>query len=275
MGCRSGSIISPPRRTAGRLPASRETAAPRPCPATERVHLAIFVDDVHLAPQNRSQVFARLKEYLESSLQADRPGGGRADFRPADDRTAFHRRRRAARRPSTAWPAPRRRALQQDANYQRIVTEIMSTATPSDEQLARQREDPRADQDRWQGDRSDLGRHPGPRVSSPSASARLRVLGTIKALETAVGSLAGLPGRKALIYLADGLPVRAAASLAEIWRDKYENWAVQNGSRALLAELSRVASIVDRGGERAAQDGGGGLGGPGGDLLCAFAQFPK
>jgi VWFA-related protein len=41
-------------------------------------------------------------------------------------------------------------------------------------------------------------------------------------------ALAGLPGRKALLYLSDGLPLRPADSLFEAWTGKYENWVIQN-----------------------------------------------
>lgn len=41
-------------------------------------------------------------------------------------------------------------------------------------------------------------------------------------------ALAGLPGRKALFYLSDGLPLRPADSLVEAWTGKYQNWAIQN-----------------------------------------------
>lgn len=47
---------------------------------------------------------------------------------------------------------------------------------------------------------------------------------SIQALGSLCETLGGLPGRKALLYLSDGLPQRPADSLAEAWRSKYDNW---------------------------------------------------
>jgi VWFA-related protein len=41
-------------------------------------------------------------------------------------------------------------------------------------------------------------------------------------------SLAGLPGRKAVLFLSDGLPLRPADSLIAAWIGKYQTWALQN-----------------------------------------------
>ena len=43
-------------------------------------------------------------------------------------------------------------------------------------------------------------------------------------------TLGGLPGRKALLYLSDGLPERPADPLIQAWTDKYQNWALRNHS---------------------------------------------
>lgn len=41
-------------------------------------------------------------------------------------------------------------------------------------------------------------------------------------------SVAGLPGRKAVLFLSDGLPLRPADSLIAAWIGKYQTWALQN-----------------------------------------------
>ena len=56
-----------------------------------------------------------------------------------------------------------------------------------------------------------------------------------QAARTTVGSLAafsdtlgGLPGRKAMLYLSDGIPMRPADSISEAWIAKYDQWFQQN-----------------------------------------------
>ncbi len=54
------------------------------------------------------------------------------------------------------------------------------------------------------------------------------VKATIETLRRFYDALGGMPGRKALVYLSDGLPMRPADSLAEAWNGKYHDWALQN-----------------------------------------------
>ncbi len=92
--------------------------------------MAIFIDDVHLAPQNRNEVFRRLKDYLANSL---RPTDLVMIARISD--------RLVIEQPFTADVAALDQtldrlatragaALQQQTSYNRIVSEIMNTPTP-------------------------------------------------------------------------------------------------------------------------------------------------
>ncbi|MEM7355742.1 MAG: VWA domain-containing protein, partial [Acidobacteriota bacterium] len=51
---------------------------------------------------------------------------------------------------------------------------------------------------------------------------------TTLALGDLCDTLGGMPGRKALLYVSDGLPLRPADSLFEAWSNKYQNWALHN-----------------------------------------------
>jgi VWFA-related protein len=220
-----------------------EAPAANAMPTTERVHMAVFIDDVHLSQNNRNLVFGRLKEYLESSLK---PSDLVMIARLSD--------RLVIEQPFTADVAALNAALdrlatragsamQMEAQYQRIVTEIVNTSTPTDEQEEAGRGGLAQSRMSGQEVAKVAAASQAREIVAFSEERRIRVLGTIKALESAVGSLAGLPGRKALVYLSDGLPVRAAAGLSEIWRDKYEQWAMQNGERDILSELTRASSM--------------------------------
>ncbi|HVS62712.1 MAG TPA: VWA domain-containing protein [Thermoanaerobaculia bacterium] len=70
------------------------------------------------------------------------------------------------------------------------------------------------------------------------------VTGSLGALHRFLDSLAGLPGRKALIYVADQLPVRPAELL---WRMWWEEYGVEHGSR--LGASPRGPSALDATGQ--------------------------
>ncbi|MEE8522768.1 MAG: VWA domain-containing protein, partial [Thermoanaerobaculia bacterium] len=51
---------------------------------------------------------------------------------------------------------------------------------------------------------------------------------TIAALASFADTLGGLPGRKAMLYVSDGVPMRPADSMLEAWISKYDSWFQQN-----------------------------------------------
>ncbi len=57
-----------------------------------------------------------------------------------------------------------------------------------------------------------------------------KVRATLDTLGRFCAALGGMPDRKALVYLSDGIPLRPADSLTEAWTGKYQNWALQNSS---------------------------------------------
>lgn len=210
---------------------------------TERLHLAIFIDDVHLAPQNRNRVFERLESYLDTALK---PSDLVLIARISD--------RLIIEQPFTADVAALKAtlnrlsttagsALHTDAAYRRLLREIASTAL-TDQDSAPVVRSLQAEAKISEADSIEIAaRNQARDVVALGEDRRLRVNRTLKSLGTAVGSLAGLRGRKALIYLSDGLPVRPAESLAEAWREKYEQWAIHNDKRDILTELSRASSM--------------------------------
>ncbi len=66
------------------------------------------------------------------------------------------------------------------------------------------------------------------------------VLRSLKLLRGFLGSLAGLPGRKAVIYVADRLPIRPGELVWQAWFDQYgDNWGAQLGVTSVSEEVSR------------------------------------
>lgn len=223
-----------------------ELTAPPVAPPTDRVHLAIFVDDVHLSTQNRNQVFDRLRQYLKESLK---PTDQVLIARLSD--------RLTIEQPFTsdvaALDATLDRlaenagaAMQIEASYRRILRAVASTPLGSNAEDEEAGVTARRAKTKISGQEvSELqARNQAQEILAFAEERRVRVLATVKALETAIDSMAGLNGRKALVYLSDGLPVRAAEGLATVWRDKYENWAIRNGARGVLTELSRASTMA-------------------------------
>ncbi len=81
------------------------------------------------------------------------------------------------------------------------------------------------------------------------------VQATLDALGGLSDTLGGLPGRKALLYLSDGLPVRPADPLLEAWSAKFESWAIGNESDIrqesrqpeAVAEFQRILTSLGSG----------------------------
>ena len=228
----------------GQIAARADSDAAGEAPATtERLHLAIFLDDVHLAPQNRNRVFERLQGYLDNSLKpSDLVLIARISDRLVIEQpfTADVAALKATldRLVSTAGSA-----LAMDAGYRRLLREIASTAL-TDQDSAPAVRSLQAEQKISEADSIEIAaRNQARDVVALGEDRRMRVNRTLASLKTAVGSLAGLRGRKALIFLSDGLPIRPAESLADAWRDKYEQWATRNNKREMLDELTRATSL--------------------------------
>jgi VWFA-related protein len=210
---------------------------------TSQLHLAIFVDDNHLSVGNRNKVFERLHGELKNVL---RPGdlvmiarlGERLEveqgFTP-DAVAVGSTLSRLAEKSSGA--------VRDDAAYRRILRDMQSTATAAEDSLVESGMGGAADQKLSPDDLVEISAESQAREILTFAEERLHhTRQTIQALQVAVDSLAGLPGRKALIFLTDGLPVRPAEGLAEAWREKYEIWARSAGRGDLTSEMSSARS---------------------------------
>lgn len=212
------------------------TPAPR---TTENLHLAIFVDDSHLNVGNRNRVFARLKEALDKVL---RPGDQVMIAR-------LSQKLEIVQPFTTDTPAvvaaldqlaeKASASISEEATYRRILRDILNTSVAAEDS---QPEAGGASQRKIQpADLVEISARSQAREVLAFAEERFyRTKQTIGALGVAVDSLAGLGGRKALIFLSDGLPIRPGESLAEVWREKYEMWARQAGHSEMLTELSAL-----------------------------------
>ncbi len=172
-------------------------AAPRirEVPEDQRLHLLIYMDLLNMRPQSKKRVLADLKGFLEDRMtQGDRVmlvGFNRSIdvVEPfTEDREAIFRGLAALEKAATY----RQIDL---ANLRRTVRNMSTDAAAGDFDSAYQNL-----RSYVQGANNDLRQ-------------------TIKGLGSVVRSLAGLPGRKALLYVSDGLPQRPGEELYSLLRE--------------------------------------------------------
>ncbi|MFQ5350653.1 MAG: VWA domain-containing protein, partial [Thermoanaerobaculia bacterium] len=70
-----------------------------------------------------------------------------------------------------------------------------------------------------------------------------RVVATVETLEQFIHTLAGMRGRKAVLYVSDGMPVRTAESLVEAWIGKYASWMTTSGQQGLSRQMVALNSL--------------------------------
>jgi VWFA-related protein len=150
-------------------------------PEDQRLHLIVYVDNFNLRPFNRNRVFRDLREFLSQKLRR----GDRVMLVTYD-------RELHVRHQFTSDPAAIASAL--------FPIEKMSAMGIS-------ADSERKDLLREIDDAESAGEVSG-RVRQHAESVSNDLSFTLGALKDFVGSLAGLPGRKALLYVSDGLPMR-------------------------------------------------------------------
>ncbi len=181
-------------------PAATEPAAPAaPAAASEAIpddwlNLVVLVDNAHLRPENRTRAVNQIRQFLARNV------------RPLDRvMLATHDLGLKVRQPFTGDPAALDKTLQ----------EIEKVATPGGIQL---------DQDRRSALRTMFSINAldpcsyammAP-IETYAQQTRNEVLRTLGALKFLVNSLAGIPGRKAVLYVSDGLPMTPGEELYQV-----------------------------------------------------------
>ena len=156
-------------------------------PEDERLNLVIYIDHMNIRPQNRNRVFRYVREFLRKDVTRD-------------DRVMLLSYNRSVKveRDFTSDPQMIANALYELEKHTGGRTQ-------------------------WDSDRADIIRdiseedrhyeYVQGRVRIYSQSIFNDMQFTIDGLKDTVVSLAGLPGRKAFMYVSDGLPMRAGADM--------------------------------------------------------------
>lgn len=174
------------------LPEEIEAATPE----DQRLHLVVYVDNFNLRPQNRNRVFRSLREFLTTKL---RPGD-RAMLVSYD--RSLHVRRGFSSDPLTIASA---------------LFE-MEKASAFGTHADNERRDALNEVDDLRDSMTAVTRA---RQYAESVMNDLEF--SIRALKEMVGVLAGLPGRKAILYVSDGLPLVAGEDVFYAIEQKFKD----------------------------------------------------
>ncbi len=173
-------------------PPTEETAIP----PDQRLRLVVYIDNDNIDPLSRNRFFAHLRSFLGSNLRRG-------------DQIAVYTYERALHLKVPLTPEI---GLAYEA-----LDEIENLSGRGNSKSA-ERRDLLRDIDRARS-RLDVDG----RVKMYARSIRTDVEFTIRSLGEMVSSLAGLPGRKAVLYISDGLPLRAGEDIFAAMADRFQD----------------------------------------------------
>jgi len=268
-------------------------------PPEQALYLVVYLDELNLAPQNRRATFDHLREFLAQDL----PEHLQLMFATSDGAVRV-------RVPFTDNPADLvaaidtlagESALSPNLERSRILMDIQSTSSA----LAGSSQ-PGPDSGASSGGIGRVGSQMGegiqeqargyiPQIRAYADSLRQRTRHSIGDLQEFVRSLSGVPGRKAILLVSDGLEMRPGEGLFVAWEQAFPDLARKmgmvsfnearrfdlskdfrdlvhfaNGQRVTFYTLSNMGSKI---GARISSEGRGYLGqGGGGEALQAMAE---
>jgi VWFA-related protein len=212
----SGGTPQPEAQSEPEAPTAQEAARPGPLPVevaipeSQRLHLVIFVDNFNIHPLNRNRVFSRLRVFLNDTLK-----------RGDEVVLASYDRSLHLRHPFTEDVDAVNRAL--------VELEGFSGS-------ALERESERAEALKLIYE-TDSVYNAFARAKTFSENQHHEVNRALDALREMLDSLAGLPGRKMLIHLSDGLPMVPGQDLYQAIQQRFGD--VSAIGEAFTRDLSR------------------------------------
>lgn len=176
-------------------------------PQDQRLHVVIFLDNLNLEPRDRNQVLAHLRRFLRESLDnQDRvmlmTFDGTVDV--VQEFTSI---------PELIQPLIEQESISSGRAYEVALQR---------NELLRQIEAASIDPGALSSGETEITARDilsGIRIYAQQIFDRSRA--TLKALDQVVASLAGLPGRKAVLYVSGGLPLKPGDALFEAFSRKF------------------------------------------------------
>jgi VWFA-related protein len=191
-------------------------------PVDQRLHLAVVIDNVNISPAHRKRVLDQLRDHVERVV---RPG----DEVMVGTISPFPRLEQPFTQDLAAVNAALDRIGRDVAGNQVLAVQyrqIMSAiATDSDLSIGQSLRGPLG----AGPDNPDTPENRGLRalnqIRSYADQAELQVRRTFAGLEALIASMSGLPGRKAVLYVSEGVQTRPAEQLMRAWFDSYDEVA--------------------------------------------------
>lgn len=187
--------VEPQPKPTPQGPPTRPTE-PEETPESQRLWMVIYVDNTNLDPLNRNRVFRQLREFLNDTVA------------PTDQVMVIsYERTLNLRQPFTS-------------DSQAVARTLLDLETTSGRSSA------------GAGDREEILRSIDEAQTANEVNLQIRqhaesirndMLFTIDALSETVRSLAGLPGRKALLYLSNGVPMTPGSDLFYAQHQKFRD----------------------------------------------------
>ncbi len=190
-------------------PSARRPAVPGveekpPIPEEQRLHLVVYIDNFNIRPFNRNRVFRRLRGFLNDKLDSD----DRVMLVSYD--RSLHIRHQFTTDPqliaSTLFELEKLtgHGVHADSDRRDLLRDIEEAEQASDIE--------------W-------------RVRQYAESLFNDLSFSIDALKEMITSLAGLPGRKAFLYVSDGLPMQPGEDLYHALSQKFQDSSVLTRAR--------------------------------------------
>jgi VWFA-related protein len=191
-----------------RAPAANDAPV---APADRKLHTVIFVDTANLRAANRSRVFEHLRTFLRESLRPEDPVSVVSLDQSLVIHSDFLNDQRAIESILSELERTSPRAGGNDLQRRQLLSDIFEgTAMRSSEART-------APSDEFNS---------GPQLNfirAYAAEEYQRGKASLGALDRFVASLGGIPGRKALIYVSEGIPNRPGEELFIAWRERYRD----------------------------------------------------
>jgi VWFA-related protein len=208
-------------------PTPLPTPQPAPAPQREPRFLALYVDNENIHPLNRNRVLTRLTEFINENL------------RPPDQvMVASFQKSLKILQPFTSDPQEVTDALRSLRRYTGGRTETLSSRREIEDYIHQRSSDPNTLDDA-------LGR-----VRAFAREQRNTLIFTVRALQDLMTMMAGVPGKKAIIYVSDGLPMSPGLELFYELQESYRDMGAVSQSREfdateLFRSLVNTAAAAD------------------------------
>jgi VWFA-related protein len=185
-----------PTAAPGEPPAEEAVA---PVPEEQRLHLVVYIDNYNIRPFNRNRVFRRLREFLNNQLEPEDRVMLVTYDRSLHNRHPFTRDAQLISQALFELETMTGHATHQDSERRDLLRAI-NEAQDSNEVF-------------WQ-------------VRTFAESSYNDLTFTVEALREIVDSLAGLAGRKALLYVSDGIAMKPGEEMFYALMQKFNDTSV-------------------------------------------------